>query len=448
MSARRHAAVLVIVAGALAAAAASAQRDVDAALLADIEAIKAIDNHAHVMRPVPDDRGFDALPLDALDPSPLPVGLRDDNPMFVRAWKALFGYRYDDASESHAQEAAAAKQRAMAERGAAYPAWVLDKLGIETMLANRIAMGPELTAPRFRWVPYADALIFPLDNGAAEAANRDYAAFYPAEEKLLQQYVAESRLSALPATLDEYCRAVVSATLERHKRGGAVAEKFEIAYLRWLDFGPAAGDAAAATYATFVRGGRPPAAEYKTLQDYLFAYLAREAGRLGLAIHIHVADGGGGNYDQRGSDPLLLTWLFNEPSLRKTNFVIVHGGGPPGAKHAGSLLSKSNVYADFSSWSFTMSPRLQAAALRDWLSTYPEHVLFGTDATPVSDRINWEETGWVATTTARQALGIALSGMINDGEIDRARARDLARLALHDNARKLYGLGSNPGDQR
>ena len=120
----------------------------------------------------------------------------------------------------------------------------------------------------------------------------------------------------------------------------------------------------------------------------------------------------------------------------------------PGAKHAGSLLSKSNVYADFSSWSFTMSPRLQAAALRDWLSTYPEHVLFGTDATPVSDRINWEETGWVATTTARQALAIALSGMINDGEIDRARARDLARLALHDNARKLYGLGSHPGDQR
>src|SRR5207249_8098670 len=83
MSARRHAAVLVIVAGAMTAAAGSAQRDVDVALLADIEAIKAIDNHAHVMRPVPDDRGFDALPLDALDPSPLPVGLRDDNPMFV-----------------------------------------------------------------------------------------------------------------------------------------------------------------------------------------------------------------------------------------------------------------------------------------------------------------------------------------------------------------------------
>ena len=48
----------------------------------------------------------------------------------------------------------------------------------------------------------------------------------------------------------------------------------------------------------------PQPADYKTLQDFLFAYVAREAGRLGLAIHIHVANGGGANYDQRGSDPL------------------------------------------------------------------------------------------------------------------------------------------------
>ncbi len=444
MAAGRNLAALLTASIALAAVAGSAQKDVDPALLADINAIKAIDNHAHVVRPVAGDRGFDALPLDALDPSPLPVLLRDDNPAFVRAWKALFQYPYDDASDAHAKEAAALKQKALAARGPAYPAWVLDQAGIETMLANRIAMGPELTPPRFRWVPYADALIFPLDNAAAKAINRDYAAFYPAEEKLLKQYVSESGLTALPATLDEYTQKVVTATLERHKRGGAVAEKFEIAYLRWLDFGPASRDAAAAIYAKYVRGGRPARVEYKTLQDYLFAHLAREAGRLGLAIHIHVADGGGGNYDQRGSDPLLLTWLFNEPSLRKTTFVIVHGGGGPGAKRAGSLLSKPNVYADFSSWSFAMSPRLQAAALRDWLSTYPDHVLFGTDATPVSDRISWEETVWVAATAAREALAIALTGMIEDGEIDGARAREIARMVLHDNARTLYRLGSDP----
>jgi hypothetical protein len=87
---------------------------------------------------------------------------------------------------------------------------------------------------------------------------------------------------------------------------------------------------------------------------------------------------------------------------------------------------------------------VQAAALHDWLSTYPEHVLFGTDATPVSDRINWEETAWVATTMGRQALAIALSEMIEDGEIDGARAREIARLVLHDNAWKLYHFGDQP----
>src|SRR5262245_25202599 len=122
---RNPAAALLTALIALAGILASAQKDVDPALAADINAIRAIDNHAHVVRPVADDRGFDALPLDALDPSPLPVLLRDDNPAFVRAWKALFHYPYDDASDAHAKEAAALKEKALAAHGPAYPAWVL-----------------------------------------------------------------------------------------------------------------------------------------------------------------------------------------------------------------------------------------------------------------------------------------------------------------------------------
>ncbi len=34
-----------------------------------------------------------------------------------------------------------------------YPAWVLDQIGTEYMLANRVAMGPGLTAAAFPWVP-------------------------------------------------------------------------------------------------------------------------------------------------------------------------------------------------------------------------------------------------------------------------------------------------------
>jgi hypothetical protein len=300
-------------------------------------------------------------------------------------------------------------------------------------------MGPELTAPRFRWVPFADPLIFPLDNSAAKAANRDYAAFYPAEERLLKQYMTASGVGALPASLSDYCRTVVTPTLERHKAGGAVAEKLEIAYLRWLDFAPAAEADAARVYAQFAKGGTPPANDYKTLQDYLFAYIAREAGRLGIAIHIHVANGGGANYDQRGSNPLLLTWAFNEPSLRKTNFVIVHGGYPS-YRDTGGLIGKPNVYADFSALSYFEGVDGQAALLRGWLAQSPEKILFGTDASPSDEQIGWEETGWVASHTAREALAIALTGMIHDGEITRADASKIARMVLRENAKRLYAF--------
>jgi len=414
------------------------------ALLRELAAVRAVDNHAHVVRAVPDDTDYDALPFALLDPPApgviaAPLLLRPDYLYFVKAWKALFAYPYSDASPAHMKDAVARKQRAIASRGAAYPAWVLDQQNVEIVLANRIAMAPDLPAARFKWVPYADALLFPLDNSAQKALNRDYAAFYPAEEKLLQRYLRESNVGALPATLAEYCRSVVTATLERHKAGGAVAEKLEAAYLRWLDFGPAAEADASRIYERYARGGVPPAADYKILQDYLFGCFAREAGRLGLAVHIHVANGGGANYDQRGSDPLLLTWAFNEPSLRKTTFVVVHGGYPAYRDTAG-LLSKPNVYADFSALSYFEGVQGQAEYLRTWLSQWPEKVLYGSDASPSDEQIGWEETGWVASRTAREALAIALSGMIDDGEITRAQATKIGRMVLRENAKKMYGF--------
>jgi len=67
-------------------------------------------------------------------------------------------------------------------------------------------------------------------------------------------------------------------------------------------------------------------------------------------------------------------------------------------------------------------------------------VMFATDAYPFSPEVGWEEAGWIATNTGREALGLALSGMLRDNEITRDRAVELARMVLRDNARKLYGL--------
>lgn len=419
-----------------------AQTGADAALVAEIAKIKAIDNHTHVMRVVragEEDHEYDALPFELLEAFPMMVRLRPDNLEYTAAWRALYGYKYSDMSEPHVRELTAVKNRIKRERGDGYPAWVLDQLGIETMFANRVAMGRGLSAPRFRWVSYVDALVFPLNNEAAKRTNLDYRAFYPAEERLLKRYLSDLKLDSPPSTLKDYLSKVVTGTLERQKRDGAIAVKFEIAYLRALDLYDASEADAARVYDQWVKGGEPPPAAYKLLQDFLFRYVSREAGRLGLAVHIHVFDGGGGSYVQSGSHPNLLDSAFNDPTLRKTNFVIVHGGYPFTKSTAG-MLSKPNVWADFSAQDLLIYPRALADVLRNWLEYYPEKILFGTDASPLAGEVGWEETGWLAAQTARQALSMALTGMIQDKEITRERALELARMVLRENAIKLYGF--------
>jgi len=67
-------------------------------------------------------------------------------------------------------------------------------------------------------------------------------------------------------------------------------------------------------------------------------------------------------------------------------------------------------------------------------------VLFGTDLSPGgSPAIDWEEIGWQTTTSARDALAIALTEMMNDGEITRPRAMEIAKMVMRGNALRLYG---------
>lgn len=425
------------------AAVTHAQTAADSQLVAAIARIKVIDNHAHPLRYVaagekPDDE-FDALPLDAISEIPLPVRLNPGNLEFVDAWRDLYGYQHADMSPAHVRDLLQTKQRIAREQGELFPNWVLDRLGIETMFANRVAMGRGLATPRFRWVSYVDALIFPLNNDAAKRSSPDYRGFYPGEERLLKRYLAEAGVKALPPTLDAYLAKVVTATLESEKHAGAVAVKFEAAYLRKLDFEAAEIGAARRIYARYFGGGEPSSSDYKTLQDFLFHYVASEAGRLGMAVHIHAIDGAGAFYRQSGSNPMLLESAFNDPSLRKTNFVIIHGGYPF-TKETASLMGKPNVYADFSAQTLLIYPRELSEVLRKWLESYPDKILFGTDAFSFGPEVDWPEVAWLSTTSARQALALALTGMMNDHEITRARAVELARMVMHDNAVKLYNL--------
>ena len=390
---------------------ATAQLQINPRIAAEIAKIKTIDNHAHPALPAPGDSEYDALPVEHMDPYTEPIRTRAGSPLAAEASRQLL-------LNSH-------------PRDDAYPNWVLDRLGIETMLANRVAMGPGLAPPRFLWVPFEDALMYPLDNTALASKNSDRKAFFDDEDRLLHRYLKECGYDKPPATLGEYLEKIVDPTLERHKRGGAVAIKFEAAYLRSLDFDDVPRAQAEDAYAR----GR----NYKKLQDFLFRHIAAQAGRLGMAVHLHVAWGAGGYFDIAGTNPLLLESAINDPRLHQTNFVLLHGGWPY-IREITALLTKPNVYADFSAQTLMNYPRAVSQVLREWLEFAPDKILFGTDAYPYSGESGWEQSAWIATDTTRQALGLALTGMVNDGEITLDRALELAHMVLHDNAAKLYRL--------
>lgn len=386
---------------------------IDKDLAETIAGIKAIDNHAHPVRMMPkgqQDRFFDALPVDNLEPASDPLAMRPG---------------------AFAKQFLNGKQSVMDAKGDSYPEWVLDQMNVDVMLANRVEMGKSIGPPRFRWVPYADALLFPLDNTALASVNSDRKAFFALEDTLRARYFQECGATARPATLSEYLTKIVTPTLERHKQGGAVAEKFEAAYLRSLAFDAVTKEDAERAY-----NGK---GAYKQLQDFLFRYIAAECGRLGMAVHLHTMAGPVRYFEVAGVNPLLLEPVLNDPALSKTRFVMIHGGWPF-TREITALLTKPNAYLDFSEQSMVIDPPILARTIREWLSFVPEKVLFATDAYPFSDEMGWEESAWIGARRGREALGIALTEMVRDGSVTRERAKELARMVMRENARKLYGL--------
>ena len=419
----------------------SYQSTTDPELAEFISKIKAVDNHTHVNTINPDDKGSDALPLDVLLPFEIPTRLRPESPDWLAADKALYGFTGSELNEQSMKELMGTMEKVMKEKGEKFPEWALDQTGIEVMLANRIAMGPGLSTPRFRWVSYVDALLFPLSTKTEAAVTPDREKLFPLEDQLLKKYLSDLNVSnKLPATLDEYLKRVVTGTLEAQKNNGCIAVKFEVAYLRSLDFEKVALQSASEVYSHYINGGEPSHEKYKLLQDFLFRYIAREAGRLGMAVHIHSFPAAGNYYVAANSDPLLLEPVFNDPELRNTKFVLIHGGGTF-SQHTSAMLWKPNVYADISALTRLWTPDQLAIVLRDWLSQFPEKVLFGTDAASFGPGLGWELGAWIATATGRQALTIALSGMIRSNEVGRSRANEIATMVMRTNAGNLYNLG-------
>lgn len=384
-----------------------------ARLLPQIDKIKIFDHHAHPG--FADDPEVDAAPVPA---GAMPYRLRPENPDWAAAARAL---------------------GAIQPRRGDRQSWnrLLDRLGIEASVANRITMSDDLDPARFKWVFYADSFLFPFDNAGLASRNADQAAFMPVQTKLIERFRTQAGLIAWPASLGDYL-AFVSRTLDDHKRRGAIAMKFEVAYFRSFVFDDPPREQAAAVYEKYRAGGVPSAAEYKLFQDFVFRFLVTEGGRLHLPVHIHTSAGAGDYFSVSGVNVLNLENVLRDPRYLPTTFVLIHGGYPF-YREAIFLAAMKNVYLDSSATdSYLLSPDAFKTVLHAWLALYPEKVTFGSDAFPLDEHIGAERTYWFGVHTARTALAAALAEMIAAREIPESRAIPIARAYLHDTAASLY----------
>jgi uncharacterized protein len=402
-------------------------------LLQQIDRIPIYDNHSHAT--FPDDSDMDAMAA-APDESTV-LRLRDDNPEFVAAAKALFGYPYSDFQPEHAKWLIDKKKAAEASGNTAYWDGILDKLNIETCLANRVALAPYLDPKRFHWVFFVDSFLFPFDNRDQTGKNSDMGVYIPLQEKVLQRYEKQEGVNGLPTDLAGYENFVRQTLADNQKKGG-VAIKFEAAYFRSLYFGDPPREKAEAIYAKYHAGGVPSEEEYHTFQDYVFRVLIDQAGKLNLPVHIHSAVGIGDYFSLTNGNPLNLENVLRDPRYKNVKFVLIHGGYPHTLEMIWMTAAK-NVYTDSSLVGYYVYPSELKNILKQWISLYPERMMFGSDAFPFNDAVGAEETFWLATRSARTAVAAALAELVSEGAFTEARALELARMYLHDNAAKLYG---------
>lgn len=171
----------------------------------------------------------------------------------------------------------------------------------------------------------------------------------------------------------------------------------------------------------------------KTLRDYLFWLTALKAREHHLPFQVHTGHTSQFN-PWPNVNPILLTPILNEPELRETSFVLVHGGYPF-CTEAGYMTSiYPNVALDLSLM-IPWSGHGIARRIEETLEAAPTaKIMYGSDAIYVP------ELYWISAKNARRALGQVLDRLIDDDVLDADEAKEVAHDILHRNAERIYGV--------
>ena len=398
-------------------------------LAARLDRVPAIDMHTHLLEP----GSFDPNLANAA-----PLMLRATQPWFLAAVRARFGVAVQPDRLPAANAAIIAARAKMIERLGTHGYWMdhLDYTVTDIAFVNQ-SVRDGTDGKRLRWVPNASTLLYPLPAEHLMERSPAHRTGIAAVQERLTGLLGKGELREAPRDLEGYVR-FTDAVLRRWQTDSAVAVKFWDAYLRTLRIAEVDEQRAAALYA---KGRDTPLSrdEYLAVQDYLWRHILLEAGTLKLPVHIHSSLGDPPFLRSLESDVRNLEDVLADPRFFGTTVVLIHGGGP-WYDITAYLAAKPNVWVDISSLAFLFPVPDLAAFLRTLLLSAPEKVLYGTDAASSPSVLGGADAQHLALSrTTRDALYVALAGLIRDGVIDEGRAVELGRGVLRDNARRLYG---------
>ena len=132
--------------------------------------------------------------------------------------------------------------------------------------------------------------------------------------------------------------------------------------------------------------------------------------------------------------------VLTDPRFGHVPFVLIHGGAPL-HEEAAYLALKPNVWIDLSAMPFLYPVPDLATAYRRYLIFAPGKLLYSTDAgnypgVPVGPEVQH----LAIARAAREALYLALAGLVRDGVLTRDLAVATGEGVLAGNARRQYGL--------
>jgi len=228
------------------------------------------------------------------------------------------------------------------------------------------------------------------------------------------------------------------ASIERACALGSPILKNSLAYVRTLRYERVtraeAEEAFNHVFSTrhFPEWHQKPVSTGKAFQDFMFHFILSIANRRRLIMQVHTGIQEGSGNLLSNSNPELLSNLFLE--YPEVAFDLFHIGYP--YQNSAGVLAKNfpNVTLDMC-WAHIVSPNASVLALEEWIDTVPLTKIsaFGGDYLLVDGVYGHQHL-------ARADVARALAAKVEEGVFDEDKAREVARMFLYDNPKRLFRL--------